>query len=194
MKSGVYILRDPINGLVRYVGQSVDVKKRLVQHWASRKYNNRLSRWLEEIDLQGLRPLVVVLPVAKDRLDAVEGHFIDAHWETSFNGKNSGGGFRDGVLVGAKRTCTGVFYGHRDQWIRKMRAKLVAKGVPVWKTNSSANGGISWDLLKRGCAYALRKMQNDYNWKFAVANCYLKDGFLLVFPDADSDRINLDGD
>jgi excinuclease UvrABC nuclease subunit len=89
MTSGVYLLRDPINGVVRYVGQAKDVETRLKLHW-NRQVYCRTNRWCEELAMQGLRPSVDVVTCNTDALDKLERILIRRHDATVINGTYGG--------------------------------------------------------------------------------------------------------
>ena len=181
MTSGVYLLRDPISGIVRYVGKSVNVERRISQHWVSRSTPSRLSSWLLELDLQGMRPRVDIIRVPVDHLEKVESFYIDQYWENSFNGKSGDGGFREGVITGTI-SKEGRFYKVRDYWIDKIKSRLIRRGVPPWRVHSSINGGLALEILGRAARYALRVLQEGKETKETYKGCWLHRGMYLEFP------------
>lgn len=184
MTTGIYFLSDPANGIVRYVGQSKDVKRRLYSHWAGKGKPHRLGQWIEELDLMGLRPKVRVIEVPQAALDKVESFYIDLHWATSFNEKDGCGRLRDDVFV-RPQSAISVFYFFRNQWMRRFKEKLAARGVSKWKLNSSTRGGYAKEVLLRGCKHALRTLQHKHPRKNEFQGCWLQDGFQLKFPAQD---------
>lgn len=58
---GVYFLRDPRDGIVRYIGMTASPRLRANTHWSSRltRYDYEPKRiWLQELDSLGLRPFM----------------------------------------------------------------------------------------------------------------------------------------
>lgn len=56
----IYLLRDPRDGSPKYVGQTVNPKKRVSVLMTSPKYGN-VGRWIEELKALGMRPEIEVL-------------------------------------------------------------------------------------------------------------------------------------
>lgn len=57
----VYALVDPRDGLVRYIGCSVDAQQRRLQHRSGSNYQPRLKVWIKDIRQEQLCPEFVVL-------------------------------------------------------------------------------------------------------------------------------------
>lgn len=96
MTAGVYLLRDPINGIVRYVGQSKDVYARYVQHLRAPP-GYLMAQWLAECKQSNVLPelvLVYATDCAEAR-DKLEGYWIDYYYPTLFNLKLGGGLWRN---------------------------------------------------------------------------------------------------
>ncbi len=77
----IYVLRDPIDGTVRYVGSSVNAAKRAVSHWASP--NRDKQDWLLALHARGLKPVVeVLLTVHEDDAEREETRCMEvlARW------------------------------------------------------------------------------------------------------------------
>jgi hypothetical protein len=87
----IYALVDPRDGVVRYVGQTVDVKTRAREHRHPGGGGPYMHRWKRELDSLGLTPRFVVLASAPRRgreADELEATFIRMHSATSFNWKH----------------------------------------------------------------------------------------------------------
>jgi hypothetical protein len=56
----IYALAEPVSRSVRYIGKTVELKRRLKQHWY-RKCNKRLHLWLKELKDSGSDPEVLIL-------------------------------------------------------------------------------------------------------------------------------------
>ena len=63
----IYGLVDPRDGEIYYIGKSDDPKRRLVEHIGD-VHNKRKRQWIEELDVSGLRPIVIVLEKVKSGL------------------------------------------------------------------------------------------------------------------------------
>ncbi len=93
----IYVLRDPRDGAVRYVGATgCTLLGRLYRHVYSRIYDCRRSRWIAELYDEGLRPLIE--QVAEPTLDweAAEAHWIKHYTDLGcdlVNGTRGGLGF-----------------------------------------------------------------------------------------------------
>lgn len=63
IKFYVYILIDPRDATVRYVGKSYDPQKRLKQHlkcgWSD--YNPQKAQWIQDLKIAGLEPILKIL-------------------------------------------------------------------------------------------------------------------------------------
>lgn len=57
----IYVLVDPRNDAVRYVGRTIDPKARLAEHVRERGTNRRKERWIEQLIGEGLTPLLIVV-------------------------------------------------------------------------------------------------------------------------------------
>lgn len=68
----IYGLLCPLSGDIRYIGKSVNPKRRLNGHLTGAKtgaYNHHTSRWIRKLDRNNLRPDLVVLQELKDGED-----------------------------------------------------------------------------------------------------------------------------
>ena len=92
----IYGLRDPIDGQIRYVGQSLNPALRLGGHIsaarAHRRYGNYLNckdRWLLRLVRARKAPTLVFLALCKTQpnADAVEAHHIRLRQASLYNAK-----------------------------------------------------------------------------------------------------------
>ena len=56
----IYVLIDPVDGEVRYVGKTNNPKRRLAMHCNS-KYDTHSSRWVHRLKRRGLKPEMLVI-------------------------------------------------------------------------------------------------------------------------------------
>ena len=57
----VYVLKDPVTGVVRYVGETLAKKIRATQHNGASKRDYPLNRWKRRLLSRGLRPVFEVV-------------------------------------------------------------------------------------------------------------------------------------
>jgi len=80
-RSYIYILIDPTNNHIRYVGQSVKPKKRFYDHLSCSKNNNinydHVHSWIKKLLSQDLRPIFKIIDDADiDNIDELERFYI----------------------------------------------------------------------------------------------------------------------
>lgn len=63
----IYLMGDPRNMRVRYVGKSVDPEERHEQHIDEISYSPK-GRWIQELRAHGLEPTMVVVEVCPDQI------------------------------------------------------------------------------------------------------------------------------
>ena len=79
----IYLLRCPIDGLVKYVGKTVNPEKRLKEH-TSRASSGGMRRWIMKIASDGLKPILEIIEwcandIWKDR---------ERHWIANFRAES----------------------------------------------------------------------------------------------------------
>lgn len=157
MTRGVYLLRDPFNGIVRYVGQSSNVESRTRAQSYVCSANPSIKAWVEDLQMQGARPEVVVIPIPGGDLDAVERFLISQHHTTVLN-RTFGGVQRPELTPLADRFYLNwKFYQVRNEFSNRMRARLRSRGVPDWRTYQEK--GYGNEIYDRASRYALKKLQ-----------------------------------
>lgn len=102
----LYLLSDPHDGVVRYVGQSHNPAKRYAVHMSIARHNitdkkSAAERWLEDLVADGHVPLMsVVATVRQDLANLLEERLIDYYRDTTLNGDKS----RPSTWANAERT------------------------------------------------------------------------------------------
>lgn len=83
----VYALIDPSSDVVRYVGMTNNLPRRVVEHFTLRGKNIRLNAWLANLALVGYVPFVKVLETCESKEKAVmqEAVHIASHSQTIYN-------------------------------------------------------------------------------------------------------------
>lgn len=57
----IYALKDPITGAIRYIGKSVNPKRRFLGHLGNIKKNHYCANWIRSLKERGLRPELEIL-------------------------------------------------------------------------------------------------------------------------------------
>lgn len=84
----IYVLKDPRDGVVRYVGQTeYGLRDRLIGHVSERHSTRRVSEWVSALFSLGIRPTIETLEVVTDvhLANDREEHWIQHHAATVFN-------------------------------------------------------------------------------------------------------------
>lgn len=68
----IYVLADPRDQSVRYVGKTTNAARRLRSHCTRPTRNERMGEWISKLALRGLTPTMVVV-----------GNCLDDQWETA---------------------------------------------------------------------------------------------------------------
>lgn len=63
----VYVLCDPRTNEVRYVGETVDIKSRMRNHWNNSVENRKMLEWIKELKGLKLLPIVKVISTVSRR-------------------------------------------------------------------------------------------------------------------------------
>lgn len=72
----IYALVDPRSRQIRYIGQTEDLSKRLLQHIAERA-NTPKGEWIREMTTAGVQPEIIQLAIVRDGENA---HEIEYRW------------------------------------------------------------------------------------------------------------------
>lgn len=79
--TNIYILIDPLTGLVRYVGKANNVYQRYRAHTnKARKHNSHKLNWINSLKSKGLKPIIEVI----DIVPIEEWQFWETYWISQF--------------------------------------------------------------------------------------------------------------
>ena len=83
----VYALVDPLTDVVRYVGMTNNLPRRIVEHFSLRGSNLMLKAWIAGLAIAGYVPVVKVLEVCERKEVAAlrEAAHIATHEDTVYN-------------------------------------------------------------------------------------------------------------
>lgn len=88
----IYVLRDPRDNSVRYVGQTRDAKNRINGHIRDARLNNPKGMWTAELLKLGLKPkMEILLQVEEDEADHAEAALIQSYASEGCNLLNHDG-------------------------------------------------------------------------------------------------------
>lgn len=94
----IYCLIDPRNGIVFYIGQTIQpVKTRLYQHTKT-KSNDRLRKYIKRIIKAGFFPEIKIL---EDNIPFIKIHLREAFWIDQYN--SNGNKTYNAVLIGRSK-------------------------------------------------------------------------------------------
>lgn len=100
----IYLLIDPRNCFVKYVGQSLDAEKRYQSHISYfPKKNTKKSSWIKSLKKKGLKPILEIIDeVSESEWQFWEQHYISLYKSWGFNltnGDNGGRGRERGFVM-----------------------------------------------------------------------------------------------
>ena len=102
MNSFIYSLNCPIDNIPKYIGKTIDIKKRMRNHF-NKKYQNKNSKWIYSLKKKGLLPIVEVIDVVNfNEVNFWEMHYISLYKSWGFDLKNGTVGGEGGT--GLKHT------------------------------------------------------------------------------------------
>lgn len=143
----IYALRDPRNGKVFYIGESVNPIKRWIDHQYQRKfcatYNRKLASLLQELWIQGFRPMLQIIEKCQDNWRERERFWISDHRRRGFHLLNvdCGGRARSGGQVG--HPCP-------DWWKEELRRRNTGSKKPEETKRKIRDTNIkTWTTEKR---------------------------------------------
>lgn len=116
----IYALVDPRDGAIRYVGKTVDIKIRLVQHFSDGGGAKRKHEWLRELRTLSLAPEVKILA----EVDSENCFIEEKVWIKKMiadgcdlvNGNMGGGGRGEAKNSAIKKTKTTSFLLSEEEW------------------------------------------------------------------------------
>lgn len=145
-KKYIYGLRDPVTGVIRYVGASVNPRNRLSSHLGKDEIGSTKEKreWVQGLLDQNLRPELVIL----EECDWDEWEEKERWWISSFdnlvNRARGGGG---GGTFGMKQS---------EEWINKRAAALKGNKGRTGQTQSEEERRKRSESLKRAYAEGRR--------------------------------------
>ena len=71
----IYVLKDPETGEVRYVGKSIQPKKRFRDHLCEKTKTHRVN-WFKSLASRGLKPIMEIEDEAQENWEAIEAAYI----------------------------------------------------------------------------------------------------------------------
>lgn len=80
MKTYIYTLSDPATGVVRYVGKTINPKKRLADHCSKRKSSRHKESWISSLRHKHQKPIMDII----DCVDFVAWEFWEIHYISLF--------------------------------------------------------------------------------------------------------------
>jgi len=89
-KTWIYALLDPIDNLPKYIGKSINPKKRYKEHIAKcNTENTKKGNWIKGLKKQGLFPVMQILKETTEaNVEFWEEHYIDFYTKNGFSLKN----------------------------------------------------------------------------------------------------------
>jgi hypothetical protein len=189
--TNIYILIDPRNNMVRYVGKANNVSQRYKAHLnRARKHQQHKANWLKQLKSLDLKPIIEVIDVVP--ID--NWIFWETYWISQFkawgfdlvNYTNGGDGCTFANQTSFK-TGHKVWLGknHSDETKKKIGENNFFKGKPAHNRRAviqlDLNGNVikKWDYAKLAasetnslsskiidCCRNKRKTHNKYKWKY----------------------------
>lgn len=111
MQGKIYLLRDPITLLIRYIGQTkLELEERLYHHWRDRiqkkNENNHKANWVNRLwEDYKVKPIIELIEEVTDEdLNSKERYWIDYYLNLGFDLTNTSG--RDYIRVYNKKHKT----------------------------------------------------------------------------------------
>lgn len=118
MKTFIYILIDPRNNQVRYVGQTINIEKRLKSHLRTNKtFNVRKEEWILSLINDGLKPEIFIIDTLENDIDFWEIHYISLYAYYGFDLLN--------ITIGGNDII------HRDRRLKHRDKILKDKPKPI---------------------------------------------------------------
>lgn len=94
MKTYIYILQDPRNNLVKYVGKSNNPRRRYTSHLVyTPKNKSHCHRWIQSLKKKGLKPIMTVIDEITGDWEWLEQYWIEQfkHWGFVLTNHTKGG-------------------------------------------------------------------------------------------------------
>lgn len=134
----IYILIDPQNSKIKYVGQTTNLKKREEQH---RKYNKHIkdkrNSWVASLNKKNLYPILQSLFCCnKEYIDDFEKFFIKFYGRETLLNLTDGGPGPEGMVI-SKQEC-------------KRRSKRMKLNHPMLGKHHTEESKLKMSLVRKG--------------------------------------------
>ena len=132
----IYTLSDPTTNMVRYVGKTNNIKKRLILHMSTiEKYKSHKNSWLKFLKAKSLKPIIEIIDVVnEENWGFWEQYWISQFKTWGFNLVNSTDG---GENPPSWKGCT-----HSDEY-KKIRKEIMINNNPAKNMNNIWRNNIS---------------------------------------------------
>jgi len=89
----IYILRDPIDNEIRYVGKTINPKRRLAEHIAEcKRYNHHRAKWIKKLILNRQKPILEIVKICPlSEFEKYETHYIKLYKSRKLTNSDSTG-------------------------------------------------------------------------------------------------------
>lgn len=168
----IYTLSDPNTGLVRYIGKTNDIKKRLQRHLSNNHLHSstKKNNWIISLIRKDLLPIIEIL----DEVNSVDVNFYEIFYITLFkswgfdllNGTDGGDGYD---WTGRKHKKSSNIKNMMNSPHRKSVAKLDIEGNIIKKYHSLREAGLDNNINKthisRVCR-GIQKTSGGFKWCF----------------------------
>lgn len=156
----IYTLAHPITNEIRYVGKTVRLKRRKVEHssyWFCDKFHNHKNHWCLKLINEGLRPIMTVIDSTDGDWESLEKKWIKFYRDNGFrllNATDGGEGqhgrklpeeVRNKISINNKKTNASVSKNEVNEI-----CNLIMKGKRYYQIKKH------FPRLTQGCFYAIR--------------------------------------
>ncbi len=172
MKTYIYILQDPVTEAVRYVGKSINPKKRYYSHISKKLHANNiryLSKWLNKLLVSGLKPVMTII----DEGDDNEWIDLEKYWISQFkswgfklvNG-TSGGDGNPGIEISEEQRKRIAI----SQLSKKGKYSYIDKSTASIIKYALINGEIAIELARKynTSVYTICRIKKGLLWETAL--------------------------
>ena len=189
--TNIYVLIDPINNMVRYVGKANNVTQRYTAHLnRARKHQVHKKNWIENLKKQGLKPIIEII----DIVPIDEWVFWETYWISQMktwgfdliNYTNGGDGCTFGNQTSFKKGHQ-LWLGkkHSEESKKKIGYNNFFKGKPAFNRKVVIQLSLNDDFIKEweyielaaietnslktkivAVCKGKRKTHNNFKWKY----------------------------
>lgn len=189
----IYTLNDPITGIVRYAGQTVDPDVRLTRHIRNaRKDKYHCARWVQSLLLKNLHPVMEILDVVPDtEADFWEREYIQNFRERGFdltNCTDGGEGVTMTAEVRAKIGAKSKGRRHSEETRAKIRAAR-AEQIFTPETQAKKSAAMSGEKsCEWGKKHSLARREKSSSAHIGLKNSRNTSGFVGVSWDKSREK------